>query len=62
MSNKYQGLSGKIGGLAVKGMIREAEERMVNGEHFSATSDSPEEAAQLQRVKAENERSGQTAR
>lgn len=62
MSDNFQGLSGKIGGLAVKGMIREAEERMANGEHISAAPNNPDEAAQLQRVKAENKQSGQTAK
>ncbi len=61
MSHNFRGISGKIGGLAVKGMIRDVEQRMANGEHISAAPNSEEEAAVLQQVKAANEQSGQSA-
>lgn len=60
MPSKFQGSSGKIGGLAVKGMIRDTEQRMANGESVITGPESPEERAHLQQVKAANERNGQS--
>lgn len=61
MSNNSKGIPGKMGGLAVKNMIEDVEKRMANGEQVSAAPSSPEEAALLQQVKAENKNSSHSA-
>ncbi len=63
MSKKknYAGLSGKIGGLAVKGMIRDVEQRLMNGEHIPAGASSPEEAAELAETRRKNQESAEQA-
>lgn len=56
-SGQYNGLSGTIGGLAVKGMIRDVEQAMMNGATISAAPSSQDEADLLEQVKEENRRS-----
>lgn len=58
---KYMGLSGKIGGLAVKGMIQEVEQQMAAGRHISAAPGSREEADLLHAVRHENAESAKRA-
>lgn len=48
---------GKIGGLAVKNMIEEVEQRMAAGEHVNAAPTSSAEADLLRQVKEENRKS-----
>jgi hypothetical protein len=58
----YNGLNGKIGGLAVKGMIREVERQMVAGKTISAAPSSPQEAESLMKIRMENKQSAQNAK
>lgn len=59
MSNsKYHGLRGKIGGLAVKGMIRDVEQKMAEGYPVSAAPTSQAEAEHLEKIRQAN-RAGQ---
>lgn len=57
-NRNFHGLSGKIGGLAVKGMIQSVEEDMAEGKQVSAAPSSPEEAEHLKNVKEANTKSG----
>ena len=56
---EFRGLGGKIAGNAVKGMIREVEQRMASGEVISAAPSSPEEADLLKQVREENKSDNQ---
>lgn len=47
-----------MGGMAVKGMIESAEEKMAAGEQISAAPGSTPEAEPLHQVKEENRLSG----
>lgn len=54
----FTGLSGKIGGLAVKGMIADVEAKMAAGEVIDTGPANAAEAEHLQHVRSANQKSG----
>lgn len=55
------GLSGKIGGFAVRSMIEDIERKMAQGQQVTAPPPTTQEAQHLQEVQIQNQQSAQNA-
>lgn len=60
-NENFQEFTGKMGGLKVKGMIKDIEQKMANGLEVSAAPVNQEEEKHLKYVREANQKSSENA-